>query len=158
MNKLCRMPEEGLRTQHAEVEGSQVGHSYPSWRGTAPPSVLKPEPTQLFNISHDYQNLRISQLKHIWGWNINSWFIAKCKWCQHSFNSFYALIGENGLGNKKEDKRGLKVKSEVTQSCLTLCDPMDCSLPGSSDHGIFQTTVLEWVAICPQGEGLECSG
>ena len=42
----------------------------------------------------------------------------------------------------------LKVKeSEVAQSCLTLCDPMDCSLPGSSVHGIFQARVLEWVAI-----------
>ena len=36
---------------------------------------------------------------------------------------------------------------EVAQSCLTLCDPMDCSLPGSSVHGIFQARVLEWVAI-----------
>ena len=41
-----------------------------------------------------------------------------------------------------------KVKSsEVTQSCLTLCDPMDCSLTCSSVHGIFQARVLEWVAI-----------
>ena len=40
-----------------------------------------------------------------------------------------------------------KKESEVTQSCLTLCDPMDCSLPGSSIHGIFQARVLEWVAI-----------
>ena len=39
------------------------------------------------------------------------------------------------------------VLSEVAQSCLTLCDPMDCSLPGSSVHGIFQATVLEWTAI-----------
>ena len=37
--------------------------------------------------------------------------------------------------------------SEVTQSCLTLCDPMDCSLPGSSIHVIFQASILEWVAI-----------
>ena len=37
--------------------------------------------------------------------------------------------------------------SEVTQSCLTLCDTMDCSLPGSSVHGIFWARVLEWVAI-----------
>ena len=37
--------------------------------------------------------------------------------------------------------------SEVAQSCPTLCDPMDCSLPGSSVHGIFQVRVLEWVAI-----------
>ena len=37
--------------------------------------------------------------------------------------------------------------SSVAQSCLTLCDPVDCSLPGSSVHGIFQTIVLEWIAI-----------
>ena len=36
---------------------------------------------------------------------------------------------------------------DVTQSCPILCDPMDCSLPGSSVHGIFQARVLEWVAI-----------
>ena len=36
---------------------------------------------------------------------------------------------------------------EVAQSCPTLCDPIDCSLPGSSVHGIFQARVLEWVAI-----------
>ena len=43
----------------------------------------------------------------------------------------------------------LKVKSEseVAQSCLTLIDPMDCSLPGSSVHGISQASILEWVAI-----------
>ena len=38
-------------------------------------------------------------------------------------------------------------ESEVAQSCPTLCDPMDCSLPGSSLHGILQARVLEWVAI-----------
>ena len=37
--------------------------------------------------------------------------------------------------------------SEVTQSCPTLCDPMDCSPPGSSVHGILQARILEWVAI-----------
>ena len=41
----------------------------------------------------------------------------------------------------------VKNEGEVTWSCLTLCDPMDCSLPGSSVHGIFQTRVLEWGAI-----------
>ena len=35
----------------------------------------------------------------------------------------------------------------VTQPCLTLCDPMDCSPPGSSAHEISQTRILEWVAI-----------
>ena len=38
-------------------------------------------------------------------------------------------------------------ESELAQSCLTLSDPMDCSLPGSSVHGIFQARVLEWGAI-----------
>ena len=40
----------------------------------------------------------------------------------------------------------VKSESEVAQSCLTLSDPMDCSLPGSI-HGIFQARVLEWGAI-----------
>ena len=41
----------------------------------------------------------------------------------------------------------VKRESEVTQSCLTILDPVDCSLPGSSVHGIFQARVLEWDAI-----------
>ena len=41
----------------------------------------------------------------------------------------------------------VKSESEVAQSCPTLRDLMDCSLPGSSVHGIFQARVLEWVAI-----------
>ena len=59
---------------------------------------------------------------------------------------------------KKEDKfnghilRSFESESEVGQSCPTLCDPMDCSLPGSSVHGIFQARVLEWVAISPSKE------
>ena len=41
----------------------------------------------------------------------------------------------------------VKSESEVTQSCPTLSNPMDCSLPGSAIHGIFQARVLEWGAI-----------
>ena len=41
----------------------------------------------------------------------------------------------------------VKSESEVAQSCPTLSDPMDSSLPSSSVHGIFQARVLEWVAI-----------
>jgi len=41
----------------------------------------------------------------------------------------------------------VKSESEVTQSCPTLSDPIDCSLPGSSVHGIFQARILEWGAI-----------
>ena len=45
----------------------------------------------------------------------------------------------------------VKCESEVTQSCPTLSDPMDCSPPGSSVHGIFQARVLEWGAIAFSG-------
>ena len=51
----------------------------------------------------------------------------------------------------------VKSESEVAQSCLTHCHPMDCSLPGSSVHGIFQARVLEWVAISfSRSDGLGC--
>ena len=43
--------------------------------------------------------------------------------------------------------RTLKVKVLVSWSCVTFCDPMDCSLLGSSVHGILQARILEWVAI-----------
>ena len=48
--------------------------------------------------------------------------------------------------------RKVKSESEVAQSCPTLLDPMDCSLPGSSVHGIFQARVLEWGAIAFSAE------
>ena len=47
----------------------------------------------------------------------------------------------------------VKSESEGAQSCLTLRDPMDCSLPGSSTHEIFQARVLEWGAIAFSGVG-----
>ena len=50
----------------------------------------------------------------------------------------------------------VKSESEVAQSCSTLRDPMDCSLPGSSVHGILQARVLEWGAIAfSEREGRE---
>ena len=63
---------------------------------------------------------------------------------------------EENVGEKKvklvDQRRKRRVpesscESEVAQSCPTLCDPMDCSLPGSSVHGIFQARLLEGVAI-----------
>ena len=58
--------------------------------------------------------------------------------------TFHAKMGS------MKDRNGMDLtesESEVAQSCLTLCDPMDCSLPGSSVHGILQARILEWVAI-----------
>ena len=53
-------------------------------------------------------------------------------------------IGKKGV---KLLLRPFQIVSEVAQLCPTLCNPMDCSLPGSSVHGIFQAIVLEWIAI-----------
>ena len=50
------------------------------------------------------------------------------------------MCDHSGLTKKESE-------SEVTQSCLTLCDPTDGSLPGSAVHGIFQARILEWAAI-----------
>ena len=55
------------------------------------------------------------------------------------------LVHSKGKERKGKERKGKE--SEVSQSCPTLCDPMDCSLPGSSVHGIFQARALEWVAI-----------
>ena len=51
-----------------------------------------------------------------------------------------------------------KSENEVAQSSRTLSDPMDCSLPGSSVHGIFQARVLEWVSLasCPKKFNFAC--
>ena len=69
------------------------------------------------------------------------------------------LLGEN-IGRTLDDINQSKIlydppprvterecECEVAQSCPTLCDPMDCSLPGFSVHGFFQAIVLEWIAI-----------
>ena len=58
------------------------------------------------------------------------------------------IILHNQRRFPKETLLSLKEsESEVAQSCPTLCDPVDCSLPGSSVHGILQARILEWVAI-----------
>ena len=69
-------------------------------------------------------------------------------WRKHKVES--RLLGEISVTSVLQITLPLwqKVKwSEITQSCPTLCEPMNCSLPGSSIHGIFQAIVLEGVAI-----------
>ena len=53
----------------------------------------------------------------------------------------------NNLSEGCESESESESESEVAQLCRNLCDPMDCSLPGFSVHGIFQARVLEWLAI-----------
>ena len=59
--------------------------------------------------------------------------------CSHEIKR-HLILGRKVMTN-------LKSESEGVQSCPTLCDPVDCSLPGFSIHGIFQATVLEWGVI-----------
>ena len=54
--------------------------------------------------------------------------------------------------NREEDVVRASVHAKLLQSCLTLCDPMDCSPPSSSVHGILQARLLEWVAM-PSSRG-----
>ena len=61
-----------------------------------------------------------------------------------NLKDYTRILGRNYVF--KCTKEYMKVKT-VSRLCLTLCDPMDCSLPGSSVHGILQARLLEWVAI-----------
>ena len=56
-------------------------------------------------------------------------------------------ILQSKVSQKEKHQYSIESESEAAQSCPTLCNPMDCSLPGSSILGIFQARVLEWVAI-----------
>ena len=61
-------------------------------------------------------------------------------------------LGLHGQSIIKQDTQlhncsSMKVKVLVAQLCTTLCEPVDCSLPGSSDHGILQARILKYVAI-----------
>ena len=58
----------------------------------------------------------------------------------------YNLYGQ-WLGSKTEDKEAHSMCGVRAQSCPTLCDPVDCSPPGSSVHGVLQARRLEWVAM-----------
>ena len=57
------------------------------------------------------------------------------------------LLSGKFTARLRKGKRSKAKQSEVTQLCPTFFDPMDCSLPGSSVHGILQVRILEWVAI-----------
>ena len=73
------------------------------------------------------------------------------QWVVHPFIlhffPFHEKWGVQGVKRGRLGKVKEKKESGVAQSCLTLCDPMDCGPPGSSVHGIFQARILDWVAI-----------
>jgi len=87
------------------------------------------------------QNLNGNNIKTIYGcqfniqrseeWQLPTFIIRNRKWAEIEHDTFLKV----------------KVKVLVPQLCLTLCDPMDCSPPGFSVHGILQARTLEWVAM-----------
>ena len=108
-----------------------------------------------------WERLRAEGKEGVRGWG--GWMASLMQWTWTSVNSgrwwgtgrpgvlqFMGLQRVTWLGDWTTIRKNYKEilwTWEVAQSCPTLCDPMDCSLPGSSDHGIFQARVLEWVAI-----------
>ena len=68
--------------------------------------------------------------------------------CTHStFPPSFLIIKQFWMEEDYKGKDESKVKVKSLSRVLTLCDPMDCTLPGSSVHGIFQAIVLKWIAI-----------
>ena len=81
-----------------------------------------------------------------WGWFKQAWGEKQSRRAEQTGARTDELA--EGRADLTAWGRNLTCKeSEVTQDCPTLCEPMDCSLPGSSIHGIFQARILEWVAI-----------
>ena len=107
--------------------------------------LLKPS---LENFEHYFASVKWVQLWSslkilwhclFWDWNGN-WPLQSCGhyWVFQICWQLYCCLSHLHITQSE---------SEVTQSCPTLCDPMDSSLPGFSIHGIFQARVLEWVSI-----------
>ena len=89
----------------------------------------------LDEINYKKKNKKKLDLAHSW-WSKNIPLQYSCLENPKNREAWWATI--HGVAKQSE--------SEVAQSCPTLCDPMDCSLPGSSIHGIFQARILDWVA------------
>ena len=73
--------------------------------------------------------------------------VHQCRGHQHQGSTAMQMLVCLSVGCVYRKQLKVKSESEVTQSCLTVSDPMDCSPPGSSIRGIFQARALEWGAV-----------
>jgi len=93
-----------------------------------------------------FSNLRVVTCKFV-SYSVMSW---RRKWqptpvlLPGKFHELRSLVGYSPWGCKESDMTEHFLSFQL---CLTLCDPMDCSLPGSSVHGILQARIQEWVAM-----------
>ena len=125
---------------HALEKEMATHSSVLAWRipGTGEPGGLPSMGSH--RVGHNWSNLAAAAAQWIYCVVLTSALSAKInKMINFSkqFSYSYTYIYES--------------ESEVTQLCVTLCNPMDCSPPGSSVHGILQARILEWVAISSPG-------
>ena len=132
------------------------------------PGLISLKINGLLYLSHDYPTMLRVFKSILWRYRRN-----KCSNIVLRENSFGSLLTCCGITTMFQilnlftcppahSKVGCKMASPVTQcvhtqllhSCLTLCDCMDCSPPGSSVHGILQARILEWVAISASSRGI----
>ena len=110
----------------------------------------------LWNMHWGRANFSTQFVSLHWAWFLAPFFLESSVFIivimQHSTHIYFPIPQTKKLCKLKSYVSPTFVGSYavlclVTQSCLTLCDPMDCSLPGSSVHGILQIRILEWVAF-----------
>ena len=130
LRNLYAGQEATVRTRHETTDWFQIG------KGVCQGGVLSPS---LFNLYAEYivRNAGLDEAQ------------ARIKIAGRNINNLRYADDTTLMAESKEELKSLLMKvkeeseSEVAQSCPTLSDPMDCSLPGSSIHGIFQAGVLE---------------
>ena len=132
LRNLYTGQEAAVKTGHGTTEWFQIG------KGVRQGCILSP---CLFNLYAEYimRNTGLDEVQ------------AGIKIARRNINNLRYADDITLMAESEEELKSLLMKvkseSEVAQSCPTLCDPMDCILPGSSAHGIFQARVLEWGAI-----------
>ena len=102
------------------------------WPGESPASRACREPGQLSSGGPDRQEL---------------WDSGQADPERREVRKTYLWKGSTKINTQQNKGLWVTYCVLVAQSCPTLCDPMDCSPPGSSVHGILQARILEWVAI-----------
>ena len=113
--------------------------------------------TSAFRFKHSQVQTVVAQIsgrfvKKPWGSGMNQLYFRAPEEEVARMVGTHATVSRSGLSQFSLLQMAVKGKVLVAQSCLTLCDPMDCSLPGSFVHGILQARILEWVAM-PSSRG-----
>ena len=120
--------------EREQVSSSLCGQRKPRWEVL--PKVLA------VGRKWGLQDLRHSESLQAWGWCL------QC--CRCSFSVGWEVFPGKHLWDSQMHTPS--PQSLRAESCLTLCDPMDCSPQGSSHYGIFQVTILEWLPFPPPGD------